>query len=477
MGSIRNGIAHLAGVSARTALATGVVLALWPAVGYAGGPVFDGAGTITPPDPLYPKAGNSGYRVSHYDVRLHYRPGSGRLRARALIRARVVSTGAALRSFHLDYRGPAVTSLKVNGSRAAFHRSGQELIVTPHAAVAAASAFTIRVTYAGKPHSLTDPDNTLEGWLRIPHGAVALGEPQGSPTWFPCNDHPSDKARFDFRIAVPHGIQAIANGRLLHRQRARRWIVSRFRVGQPMATYLATVAIGRFRIDRATVAGVPYMAAVERRLGKGSLGVLRSRTRNALKFLRERLGPYPFTATGGIIASTNAAYALETQTRPYYPGPPPNSLIVHENSHQWFGDSVSLRSWNEIWLNEGFATYMEWLYSGATGGSTAQQTFDFYYYGHGAGDSGFWNPPPGDPGLPALTFDDTIYIRGAMALQALRNEVGDSDFFVILRRWAQDRRHGHGTIAQFRALAEQVSGKSLDTLFDDWLYQRDKPPL
>lgn len=430
-------------------------------------------------DPFFPRAGNGGYEVSHYAISIGYRR-SGAIRASTTIRA-VADTGAPLQSlgrFDLDFRGPRITRLRVDGAPAAHRRSGQELIVTPRHPLADGAPFEVKVWYEGKPGPVIDPDGSQDGWIPTGDGAIVLGEPQGAPTWFPCNDHPSDKASYRIRIRTPHGLKAVSNGKLNQTRKQKSGLVTVFRQDEPMATYLATVGIGRYRIHEGrgkhSVAD-QYVQAVDTSFS-GSAKVVHSRTGKAFRFLRGMLGSYPFYSVGAIIDPNTAGYSLETQTRPTYPAVPSPGLVAHELSHQWFGDSVSLAAWDQIWLNEGFATYVEWLYSEERGGDTANQIFGQLYDGHGGGDGGFWNPPPGDPGDPSKLFDATIYERGAMTLHALRLAVGDDDFFQILRDWVSDHEYGNVTTADFTALAEADSGDDLASLFDDWLFTPGKPP-
>ena len=436
-----------------------------------------GDGVNGPPgvgDPLFPKSGNGFYDVSDYDLRLNYSPRTDRLRAAARIKATVETPGPPLRRFNLDYRGPKIKSLEVDGRRADRRRNGQELIITPRQPLANGVEFRVRVLYAGKPRQLTDPDGGKEGWTKTPDGAIALGEPRGSPAWFPCNDHPTDKATYRIKLVTPGSVVGISNGRLVRSRRGHR-SVTVWRQAQPMATYLALAAIGKFRIDRGTMAGARYLGAVQRNLGQRALKRLRMRSRRAHRFLPGVAGPYPFDATGGVVDPSNLGYALETQGRPYYPGPPSQDLVVHELAHQWFGNSVSPADWSEIWLNEGFATYMEWLYAEARGGPTAQQRFNQLYESHGPGDSGFWNPPPGQVPGPQKLFDNTVYDRGAMALQVLRHEIGDEDFETVLEEWATENEGGTVTTADFRAKIVAVAG-TVPPIFDQWLDQTGRPP-
>jgi hypothetical protein len=199
-----------------------------------------------------------------------------------------------------------------------------------------------------------------------------------------------------------------------------------------------------------------------------------------LHFLAGTFGRYPFRASGGIVDDIEGfSFALENQTRPIYSKgffSDPQSgtaVVVHELAHQWYGDSLAVRRWRDIWLNEGFATYAEWLWSQHEGAESPQQIFDLAYAGI-PGDDDFWKLRIGDPG-PGHMFDRPVYTRGAMTLQQLRVAVGDTDFFRILRRWARVHRGGNVSTGQFVGLAERISGKQLDGLFRQWLYTAGKP--
>jgi hypothetical protein len=201
-----------------------------------------------------------------------------------------------------------------------------------------------------------------------------------------------------------------------------------------------------------------------------------------IKFESDIFGPYPFSAVGGIVDDVaGLGFALENQTRPIYAREfftdPVNgdSVVVHELAHQWYGDSLSVANWRDIWLNEGFATYAEWMWSEREGLGTAQEIFDGFYDGIPADDP-FWSLRIGDPG-PDRLFDIAVYWRGGMTLHALRLQVGDAAFFRILKSWAATHAGGNLSIAQFVALSEQISGQQLDDLFNAWLYTPSKPVL
>jgi aminopeptidase N len=194
---------------------------------------------------------------------------------------------------------------------------------------------------------------------------------------------------------------------------------------------------------------------------------------DVVRFEEKRFGPYPFSSTGVVIDNAAVGYALETQNRPFFPFGTDTTTLVHELAHQWFGDSVTLRDWHDIWLAEGFATYAEWLWGAAHGGPTPAHRFDSLYATE-PGNS-LWHPSPTGFTDASDLFGEPVYDRGAMALQALRERVGSDDFFAILRTWATDHRQGNVRTAQFERLAERISGEQLDTLFSDWLELDGKP--
>jgi aminopeptidase N len=421
-------------------------------------------------DPFFPLAGNGGYDVSNYSLTLGYDPQTRQLDGSATIAATATQN---LSRFDLDLRGFDISAITVNGRAASFSRDGQELIITPQVGLRSGEPFTVMVGYAGTPTVVTDPDQSIEGWVPTDDGAFVVGEPQGSPGWYPVNDSPRDKATFDFRVTVPDGLTVMANGVLLSRTSAGGRSTFVWRENSPMAPYLATATLGRFdltqyRLDN----GIPVYIAVDPTLSTSS--VLK-KLPDIVNFYASIYGPYPFDAVGAIVDDAkNVGYSLETQTKPVFDRPPDEATLAHELSHMWYGDSVTLAQWPEMWLHEGFATWSEWIWSEYNGRKSAHQYFQTLY-NTPAQDTAFWTPPPGDPGTPVFLFNGTIYNRGGMTLQALREKVGDATFFRILRDWAAEHRYGNVTTPQFIALAERDSGLDLGHFFDVWLYQPDKP--
>ncbi|WP_143589319.1 M1 family metallopeptidase, partial [Streptomyces angustmyceticus] len=141
-------------------------------------------------------------------------------------------------------------------------------------------------------------------------------------------------------------------------------------------------------------------------------------------------------------------------------------------AHQWFGDSVTPRTWQDAWLNESFATYAEWLWEEHKGGKTPQQQFDTLY---DSKDTENWAFPPGDPGTPRNVTGTSVYMRGAMMLQELRNTIGDKAFFAILREWPAKYRYGNADARDFIDFCQEHTDVDLGPLFQDWLYGTGKP--
>jgi aminopeptidase N len=439
-------------------------------------------------DRYYPLDGNGGYDVQNYDLDLTYDPASDELSGTATIVATALQD---LTSFDLDLDGLSTSALTVDDVDATHLQLGGELLVLPATPIAVGRTFTTTVTYSGVPQTIDDAFG-ISGFIHTDDGAVVAGQPEGAATWFPANDHPRDAATYDLTIRVPEGLQAISNGLPGPVSTSDGWTTSTWSARDPMASYLLTLAIGEFDVTTRTVDGRTYVDAIDPdldttpatddpagpTLGSVARGSL-AREPEIVDFLSGEFGDYPFEAVGGIVDDTpDLGFALETQTRPVYAagffGDPVggDGVVVHELAHQWFGDDLRLASWEHIWLNEGFATYAEWLWSGHEGHGTPAESFDAL--AATPADDPFWSVRIGDPGTDGI-FDDAVYSRGAMTLQALRGRVGDEAFSRILRSWFEEQRGRAVTTPQFVALAEQVSGQDLTAFFDEWLFTPAKP--
>jgi len=309
-----------------------------------------------------------------------------------------------------------------------------------------------------------------------------VAEPDGGRSWLPLNDHPSDKATYGFRITVPEPLIAAANGTLVERITDLGWSTWIWESPHPMASYLATVVIGELAIvedqPATTASGVAIRNVLPPDLADSPPAALSSQG-EMIAFFETVFGPYPFE-TYGIAVVDGFEAALENQTLSIFGRSFVDSsqffetVLVHELAHQWFGNSVTPADWGDVWLNEGFATYAEWLWLEHTRGEAA-------YASTVAGERNqvALAPDLGPPGNPPANdlFNASVYIRGGLVLHALRSEIGDDDFFATLRQYAANHRYANASTEEFVQVAESVSGQDLDALFNDWLLAAEVPEL
>ena len=426
-------------------------------------------------DPYFPAAGNGGYDVVHYDLDLDSTPSTRALRGTATIFATATSS---LASFHLDLRDLTVSSVRVNGRSARFAQAAGELLITPRSTLRRGAPFVVQVAYGGTTGQPQDATGALYGWVSFDDGAFVANEPEGASTWYPVNDVPYDKATYSFTITVPEGTTAVANGDRWSSTTRNGRTTSRWWALEPMASYLSMAASGNYTLSSSrTPTGVRILDAVDDDLSadeRAEAAAVLAQQPAMISFFEGHFGAYPFSSFGAVIDDdTDAGYALENQTRPIYSGVPSEFTVAHELAHQWYGNKVTPRQWKDIWLNEGFATYAEWMWEEHQGGSTPQEYLDFVL--SIPAEDEFWTVPVADPG-PDDLFADATYYRGGAFLQVLRNTIGERSFAQLLRRWAARPASAPATTADLLGLAESVSRRQLDDLFDTWLLQPTKPP-
>jgi aminopeptidase N len=454
-------------------------------------------------DPYFPYSGNGGYDVQHYDLDLTYTPPAsappleGNLDAVATID--LVAT-KDLDRFNLDLRGLDARSITISGKKATGTQppaAGEEvegaafwqvqddaariweLTVQPRPKIKDGDEVEVVVEYGGTTTRPRDIEGFLYGWVTTSDGAMVVNEPEAAMTWYPVSDHPKDKATYNYEITVPEGKVAVANG-LPSRppKTANGWTTWYWVAPDLQASYLATASVGDFEQRETTYSssGVPILDFVDTDVTGGSLATTNASLAlepEMIDVFEDLFGAYPFNSAGSIVDDDSVGYALETQTRPVYSRRASEGTVAHELAHQWFGDAVSPRRWQDIWLNEGWASFVTWLWFEHRGGPTAQESYNDWY--NTPRPASYWEFPIGDPGPDGL-FNDQVYDRGAATLQALRVEVGDDAFFRGARLWLERYDDGSATSEDFQQVYEEVSGQDLDAFFDTWLRDPVKPP-
>lgn len=442
------------------------------------GDVQDGAAGLG--DPYYPAMGNGGYDVAHYALEFDFDLNANRMTASAAVRA---TASVGLRSFHLDLADfLEVSGVRVDGAPAEFAHDGRELVVTPAGALASGDEFQVVVEYSGTPQGVPDPalhfgpgDEPMKiGLTRWESGFFTLSQPSGAPSFFPCNDHPRDKATFEFAVTVDEPWTVAANGRLVAVDEVGERRRFRFQPRDAMATYLVTINVAELvHHVEAGPGGLPLNyyfppARAETLLERSAV------TGEMITLFSERFGPYPFESYGAVVADEPIPGALETQTLPVYGLMAyADSVIAHELAHQWFGNNVSCADWSEIWVSEGFASYASALWTEHERGSKALANEMARSYRVIAR---MGVPGPGDPGVENL-FGAAVYLRGGWVLHALRLSVGDEAFFRGLRTYHRRFAGSHATAEQFQRVLEECSGRDLQAVFDAWLHGESLPDV
>ena len=427
-------------------------------------------------DPYFPYLGNQGYDVDHYLIDLEADPSTNRIAGSTTIEA--TATGD-FDSFTLDFSGLEIAGVTVDGAAVNHRREGPgDAELRIEAPLVAGESFTVAVAYSGIPEPTAPgalPFST--GWLTNAEGSFVASEPAGAHTWFPANDHPTDKATFTFRITAPDGMTAVANGTLTDTIETGTGTTFVWEMPDPMTTYLATVVVAPLeRVDHPPAGDIALRDYLPAAL---AVDVPESFTKTGemIDFFDDVFGPYPFDAYGHVVVSGFPA-ALETQTMTvfgddWFDTPFIEFVVVHELAHQWFGNHVSPSTWQDIWLNEGFATFSELLWVEHLYGPVAMQAEAASRYDDLAS---FPHAITGDP-QEANLFGISVYQRGGLTLYALRAEVGDDHFFEILRTWVERYGSGDASTGEFIALAEEIAGRDLGGLFDAWLFSSALPPL
>lgn len=440
-------------------------------------------GTAGLGDTFFPYLGNGGYDVQHYDLQLEIDVTTDQIIGQASIQATATQN---LRRFNIDLARLQVNDVQVNGSPAAFAQHLQhELVITPAHTLPAGVPFTLSIQYQGSPTAAEAQLTNLSGaWENTGQAIYAYGEPSIAWLWYPVNAHPRDKATYRLSFTVPAPYLAISNGRpdpveTLEDGRLR----YTYTMGAPMASYLSALIVVQeyVKLRQDTPSGLSILNYCPQRNSVACYTLVQNQPR-MLEFFIDRFGPYPFETYGSVLVDSTLGWALETQTMSTFGAgnlqdPYGSHMVAHELAHSWFGNNLSINSWRDIWLNEAFATFAHALWAEENREFTLQAYAQFWL------NSLRYPDPDADPitppGLPTADnlFNDGVYMRGALTLYALREELGDELFWQVVREYYQRHAGGNVTTADFIAAAEDLSGRDLDAFFAAWLYGPAIPPV
>lgn len=440
-------------------------------------------------DELFPGLGNGGFDVTRYQLEIDLTSDSGELSGKATIEAVALQN---LSAFNLDLFEMEVSQVMVDDQPAQFGRAAGEIMIEPATTIREGDRFSASVEYNGEPQAREAPSTVFSpGLLEAEDGTrFAFNEPNGASTWFPANDHPSDRAVYVVAVTMPTDQVAVSQGRLVSDVTAGDKRIMTYESLVELSTYQLALGVGDLVATEVTDVDLPVTLWAPP--DAAGLEVF-ERWPQMIEFFTELFGPIPVSTYGALIVDEELPAALETRGLPTFTqfslgfG---DEILAHELAHEWFGNHVVISDWSEIWLNEGFATFATWLWLQDTDGRSAydQRIKDAYWVisglnrveelGAREADStaraAF--PPPGSP-IATDLFNASVYLRGALTVAALRDHIGDDVFNGLLRTYLQ--RYGGQTVetSDLIALASEAAGEDLSDFFDGWLYQPRIPAM
>lgn len=381
----------------------------------------------------------------------------------------------------------------MNGVDADYTRTSDKAIeafklhITPETPVE--GEFTVVVEYSGVPVRHIDNDGSSEGWVATADGTTALGQPVGTMAWIPSNNTPADKATFDFRITIPTTIggepaAAASNGELIERTPSAdgtetTWV---WRQQHQQATMVTMLSIGNFHVregsitltDGRVIPEWSFLDTDRTEAQIATMDVRRGQIEEMTTTLEGLYGPYPGSSTGVVVDVNPVGYALETQDRSFFPGSISESTLVHEIAHQWYGNAISPADWGSIWVSEGQGTYAPVWWREQHGLTTTAETY-FDTWNRIAETDGRWQVAPGAMPDQVDLYGWHSYTRAAMTYEVLRQVVGDEVFVEIMTGYVQTYNGTSRTGDEFIAYAEEIAGRSLQEIFQPWIYESGKP--
>jgi aminopeptidase N len=449
-----------------------------PAIGGTAGEArttaYDAAVSEPQADTVYPAVGNPGVDALHYGLDLSWDSNAERLTGTESVLFRATS---AADHVQLDLaRQLAVRQVWLDGRAVPFQHSTKNLVVS--APVTADSRHVLELTYAGTPEPVTAPtdrsDFSTTGWTIARDGTVwTMQEPFGAYSWYAVNDQPSDKAFYDFTIHAPAGTVGVANGALRSRTTSGDQTTTQWHLPEPAASYLITIAIGRFTETKDTG---PHGLPISYWTPTGQPGILHQvrYAPEAVAYLEGLVGRYPFPTLGIVVVP--ATSAMETQSMVTLGSNRytlSRDVVVHEIAHQWYGDTVTPDDWSDLWMNEGMATYLaEANWTGDHGRQTRTDILR-HWSAYAAGMRRADGPPTHY--RPNTFGEGNVYYIPALMWDTIRQRLGDEEFWSLATRWLQTHRFTSQDRETLTAWWSKASGEDLTPVFDAWLVGPHEP--
>ena len=424
-------------------------------------------------DSVYPDIGDPSVDSLHYALDLAWDPDSRTLAGEEELRFRSTGTTDTVR---LDMSAALkVSSVQVDGKKAGFSLGGKDLLVSGD--FVEDERYVLTISYSGRPQPVTAPttrrDFSTTGFTISPDGSAwTMQEPYGAYTWYAVNDQPSDKAFYDFTLRVPAPWVGVANGQLADRSEAEGQTVTEWHLDSKTSSYLVTVAFGHYTVaEDESSSGVPISYWVPKSAAFYADAL--TYTPEALDWVEGKLGPYPWSSLGVLLVDSNSG--METQTMitlgdtKYTTA---KDTIVHEIVHQWYGDRVTPADWQDLWMNEGMAMYLQFVWESEDTGRPLQEMLQraarFERFSRRV------NGPPAE--YDPRTFGEIqVYYGPALMWDLVRRRVGDEAFWAMVRDWPQHDRDGTVDRDEYLPWVEEHTGAELSDLFDGWLFAKRSP--
>jgi aminopeptidase N len=425
-----------------------------------------------------------GVDVQHYVFRISLKDANNEIDGETTVTVRFVKDG--LTEFWLDLasaangKGMTVSAVTSGGAAAAYKHRADRLTIALANPSRAGEVREYTVKYRGTPASGLEIVRNKFGERCF----FSVNWPDLAHQWLPTIDHPSDKATSEFLVTAPAKYQVVANGRLEgttdvgggHR-------LTHWKESVPIATWLDNIGVARFAVRRyGTDAGVPletWLFPADRERG---MATFEEATRRAIEFFTGSIGPYPYEKLadveaagmrGGMEHASEIFFGQESER-----GQPDLALVSHEIAHQWFGDSVTEKDWDDVWLSEGFATYFQQLTVEHYEGREA------FLAGLQQNRRAIFRAEKRLPGVAVVAAkpwkgipNDIVYQKGGWTLHMLRGEIGEAAFWAGIREYYRRYRNSNASTGELRRVMEEASGSGLDWFFQQWLYRAGSPAV